>query len=284
MSLHLTDPSASLPTGHDDDDDEHDLGLQHDLRRLEVDLRNERARRPIDRRRALGILGASAAALGLAACKIEVTGGGYAAIPEETAGPYPGDGSNGPNVLDDSGVVRRDIRSSFGSSSTTATGVPLQIRMKITDVSDGNVLKPGAAVYLWHADRLGRYSLYSSGITGENYLRGVQVADADGMVVFQSIFPGCYSGRWPHLHFEVYPSLAKATSASNKIATSQMALPTAPCTAVYATSAYATSKANFSGMSISTDNVFRDGYSHQMANVSGSVSGGYTARLTLAVA
>ena len=44
--------------------------------------------------------------------------------PEETAGPYPGDGSNGVNVLTESGIVRSDIRSSFGSSTTTAPGVP----------------------------------------------------------------------------------------------------------------------------------------------------------------
>lgn len=43
-----------------------------------------------------------------------------AEIPDETAGPYPGDGSNGPNVLAESGIVRSDITSSFGSSTTKA--------------------------------------------------------------------------------------------------------------------------------------------------------------------
>ncbi len=41
-------------------------------------------------------------------------------LPEETAGPYPGDGSNGANVLTESGIVRSDITSSFGSSTTRA--------------------------------------------------------------------------------------------------------------------------------------------------------------------
>jgi hypothetical protein len=54
-------------------------------------------------------------------------------IPEETSGPYPGDGSNGANVLSESGIVRRDITSSFGSSSTKAEGVPLTITMTIND-------------------------------------------------------------------------------------------------------------------------------------------------------
>ena len=30
-------------------------------------------------------------------------------IPDETAGPYPGDGSNGPNALTESGIVRKDM-------------------------------------------------------------------------------------------------------------------------------------------------------------------------------
>ena len=58
-----------------------------------------------------------------------------AVIPEETAGPFPGDGSNGPNVLAQSGVVRSDIRSSFGSSTTVAEGVPLTIELTIQDAA-----------------------------------------------------------------------------------------------------------------------------------------------------
>ncbi len=269
---------------HTHSDDEHDLGLLHDLDVLAAREREGRFRQPITRRRAPARVGgvAGAAAL-LAACKIEVTGGGYEAIPDETEGPYPGDGSNGPNVLTTSGVVRSDITKSFGSYSGTATGVPMQLRMKVTDVSDGNIVKQGLAVYVWHCDSQGRYSLYSSGVTSQNYLRGVQVTDANGMVVFDSIFPACYPGRWPHIHFEVYPSLAKATSAANKVKTSQIALPTAVCNEVYATSAYSSSKTSFSKVSLATDGIFRDGYSHQMANVTGDVDSGYVARLTLAV-
>ena len=67
-------------------------------------------------------------------------------IPEETAGPYPGDGSNGPNVLTEDGVVRSDITSSFGSSSGTAEGVPLTVKLSIVDVADGGAPLAGAAV------------------------------------------------------------------------------------------------------------------------------------------
>lgn len=54
-------------------------------------------------------------------------------IPQETAGPYPGDGSNGPNVLEASGVVRQDITSSFGTSTSTAEGVPLTVTLTLLD-------------------------------------------------------------------------------------------------------------------------------------------------------
>lgn len=127
-------------------------------------------------------------------------------LPEETSGPYPGDGSNGANVLNQSGIVRRDITSSFGSSTTRAAGVPLSLTMTINDYANNKAPLAGGAVYVWHCDREGRYSLYSQGVTGENYLRGVQETDGRGQVRFTTIFPACYSGRWPHIHFEVYPA------------------------------------------------------------------------------
>jgi protocatechuate 3,4-dioxygenase beta subunit len=134
------------------------------------------------------------------------TGTCSARIPEETQGPYPGDGSNGPNVLSLTGVVRSDIRSSFAGLSGTADGVPVTLVLTIVSASSCAPLA-GRAVYLWHCDRPGRYSLYSSGVTNQNYLRGVQEADASGKVTFTTIFPGCYAGRWPHIHFEVCGSV-----------------------------------------------------------------------------
>ncbi len=203
-------------------------------------------------------------------------------IPEETAGPYPGDGSNGPNVLTLTGAVRSDIRSSFAGLSGTADGVPLAIALTIVSASTCAPLA-GYAVYLWHCDRLGRYSLYSSGATNQNYLRGVQEADANGRVVFTSIFPACYAGRWPHIHFEVYPTLAAAQSVANKVATSQIALPKVTCDEVYATTGYEQSVRNMSQVSLATDGIFSDGASLELATMTGSVSGGYTATLTVAV-
>ncbi len=204
-------------------------------------------------------------------------------IPEETAGPYPGDGSNGPNVLTESGIVRSDITKSFGSASGVAEGVPLTVELLVMDAAKDTAL-PGAAVYLWHCDALGRYSLYDDEIGDENYLRGVQAADAQGKVTFKTIFPAAYSGRWPHIHFEVYASLSEATAAGKISATSQLALPAEVCNTVYATSGYDGSSENMSRTSLANDNVFSDnGAVDQLAATSGSVQGGFIARLMVGV-
>ena len=102
------------------------------------------------------------------------------------------------------------LRLEFGSSTGKADGVPLTIRLRVVNTGASCAALAGYAVYLWHCDALGRYSMYTQAIAGENYLRGVQVTDSAGDVTFTSIFPGWYDGRWPH--FEVFPSLAVATS------------------------------------------------------------------------
>jgi protocatechuate 3,4-dioxygenase beta subunit len=206
-----------------------------------------------------------------------------AEIPEETAGPYPGDGSNGPDDLSESGIVGSDIRSSFGSASGVAAGVPLTIDLTILDAANGCAPLKGAAVYLWHCNIDGLYSLYSPGIESENYLRGVQEADGKGLVTFKSIFPAAYCGRWPHIHFEVYPDLTAAISSGDKRATSQLALPAGFCTQVYATDGYSASVRNLAQTSLETDNMFSDGADSQLATVTGSVSSGFVAALSAAV-
>ncbi len=166
--------------------------------------------------------------------------------------------------------------------SGTAAGVPLNVVLTIVSASTCAPLA-GAAVYLWHCDREGRYSLYTQGVTNQNYLRGVQEADANGRVTFQSIYPGCYAGRWPHIHFEVYPTLASATSVRNKTATSQIALPKAASDLVYAASGYEQSIRNAAQITLASDNVFSDGSALELATTSGDVNSGFTATLTVAI-
>ena len=273
---------ALHPDHLDHELEDHDRGLVFDLSTL-------------DRRRMLKLLGfggISASLFVIAGCApagpsgsaaATAAGASCAIIPEETAGPFPGDGSNGPDVLSQSGVVRSDIRSSFGSSTTVAEGIPLTIQLTIQDGTDCAPLA-GAAVYLWHCDRDGNYSLYSQAVANENYLRGVQEADDNGVVTFMSVFPACYSGRWPHIHFEIYPSLDMATDEANKVATSQVALPKESCDLVYATAGYEQSVTNLTQVSLESDNVFRDdGGVHQLGTVTGSVADGMTVTLTVPV-
>ena len=201
-------------------------------------------------------------------------------IPDETAGPFPADGSNGPNVLDDDGIVRSDITTSIGGSSGVADGVPISFNLSVVDAATGSAL-PGAVVYLWHCTADGRYSIYE--IEDENYLRGVQAADDAGRLSFVSVFPGCYAGRWPHAHFEVYSSIADATAGTSAIKTSQLALPQTDCEDVYTDGRYGNSTENLSRLSLDTDGIFADGWTDQLAVMSGSVSDGYTASLLVRV-
>ena len=280
--------------------EDHDRGLSHDLPKM------------LNRRRALGLIGGAGLAATLAGCGAgsdtgtpsssnttqagpggnPPSGGGAQSsvtvgdgeIPEETNGPYPADGTNGVNVLTESGIVRSDIRSSFGTSTTTAAGVPLTVTLTLVNTNASCADLAGYAIYIWHCNQSGLYSLYSTGVTGENYLRGVQVTDSNGQVTFTTIFPACYSGRWPHIHFEIYPSLAKATSVSNVAKISQIAMPQDACTTVYATSGYSASVTNLAQVSLATDNVFSDGATLETPTITGSVSAGYALTLTVGVA
>jgi protocatechuate 3,4-dioxygenase beta subunit len=236
-------------------------------------------RRRLPRRQLMKWLGGAGL---IAACGPAASAGDCVLIPSETAGPYPGDGTNGANALTESGIVRSNITSSFGALSGTAAGVPLTLTLTVVNTNTACAPAAGLAVYLWHCDRAGAYSLYT--VTNQNYLRGLQVTDANGQVTFQTIFPGCYSGRWPHAHFEVFANQAAATSGRNALRTSQLALPQSACAEVYATSGYETSVTNLSRITLATDNIFSDGSAQQLATVSGSLSAGLTASLVIPVA
>ena len=249
---------------------DHGDGLHEDLVRLAT------------RRDALRIFGAGSAAAILTTLGASEALAAKTEVPDETAGPYPGDGSNGPNVLDDAGIVRRDIRRSLGENGTLAEGIPLLVNLTVTNAAKGFKPMSGAGVYLWHCDALGRYSMYSSGVEDETFLRGIAKTDKDGTAQFKTIFPGCYAGRWPHIHFEVYKSVAKAVSSGPIVKTSQIALPESVSQKVYAKGAYPNSTSNLSAISLTSDNVFgEDQAIHQLATVTGNAKKGFVANLTI---
>ncbi|MGP5643208.1 intradiol ring-cleavage dioxygenase [Corynebacterium variabile] len=272
------------------DEDVVDQGPAFDIRTL------------MTRRTLLGVGAAGVGAVALAACSdgssssvattpasssasstTAVTDLPDAEIPDETAGPYPADGSNGPDVLEESGIVRSDIRSSIGADAPV-DGVPLEFSITVTDMANDDAPFENVAVYAWHCNADGLYSMYSEGVEDETWLRGVQVADADGTVSFTSIVPACYTGRWPHIHFEVYPSVEDITDSENAIATSQIAIPEDVCNAVFALDAYEGSSENLSQVTLESDNVFGDDAgASQLATMSGDVDSGYIASLTARV-
>lgn len=257
---------------------------------------------PMDRRNALKLAG-GAGLVALVGCSSKKDGSTVAAstptptttasstaatdadcsaqIPTETAGPFPGDGSNGPDFLHMDGAVRQDITTSL-SSGAKAEGVPLTIRLHLLERAKGCTPYSGAAVYLWHASREGAYSMYGN-ITDQTYLRGVQAAGEDGIVTFKSVFPAAYDGRWPHLHFEIYDSLSGSTL-GKQLVTSQLAFPVAICNEVYKTSGYESSVSNLARTSLTSDMVFGDdGGVHQIGTMSGSVASGLTVDLNVVV-
>lgn len=266
------------PNHHDDPhpDDHQDGGFALDLPRL-IGRRNLLA--------LMGAAGAGALAAGPAAAM------GCVALPWETAGPYPGDGTNSNragqvvNVLTQAGVVRDDIRPSFADYTGTADGAGLVFELTLLDAKACTPLA-GHAVYLWHCNAAGEYSLYD--VADQNYLRGVAVTDAEGKLRLTSIVPGCYAGRWPHIHFEVFTDLAAAVSGQASVLTAQIALPHDVVAPLYdADPRYAGSSENLSRLSIARDNVFGDNtqaeITQQTLAMSGDAAQGYAGSVTIPV-
>ncbi|MBT9383133.1 hypothetical protein KM176_04620 [Pseudooceanicola sp. CBS1P-1] len=228
--------------------DSHDHGLAHDLPRM------------LGRRRLLAVLGG----LGLASASGTLAAAAECiALPWETAGPYPADGSNSNragdvvNVLKQEGILREDLRASFGDDfSGDVDGVLLDLELTLLD-AEGCTPLAGYAIYAWHCDGTGEYSLYD--VTDANWLRGLAVADDEGKVKFTTIVPGCYPGRWPHIHFEIFKTAEKAVSGEASELTAQIALPESVVGPIYSKDdRYGDSLTNLQANSISQDNVFGD--------------------------
>ena len=96
-------------------------------------------------------------------------------------------------------LLRQDITEGF-------VGFPLTIFLQIKSASSCDPVV-GAVVDIWHDDPEGRYSGFASeGTAGLTFLRGIQITDPNGFVRFDSIYPGWYPGRTPHLHVKVNPN------------------------------------------------------------------------------
>ena len=247
--------------------------------------------RDLDRRRLLSGLGAGLGGALLIGCGSRTVRAASAACPvtpAEIRGPFPADGVGGRdraiNVLASSDVLREDIRASFAGLSGTAPGAPMRLELQLADAGADCAPLGRRAVYLWQCDALGDYSLYNR--TDVNWLRGLQPADDSGRVRFSSIVPGCYGGRAPHLHFEVFESVEAALGGISALLVSQLGLPSDACEAVYADRAtYGESADNLERWPPSRDWAFR-GEDRQMLmlDMSGDPASGYLAQATIGFA
>ncbi|GGC89619.1 cadherin-like beta sandwich domain-containing protein [Undibacterium terreum] len=217
--------------------------------------------------------GASTNTVSIAATRAAAgSGTNCAIIPQETEGPYPLLA-----ILSNSAIMRKDIRES-------KTGLPLTLNLTLTNVNQLCAPITNAAVYIWHCDKDGGYSGYSSqqngNHQGETYLRGIQITDANGQVSFTTVYPGWYAGRVTHIHAQVYINDNLSVTAT---ATTQFAFSETINTAVYNTALY-THGQNTSVPTNASDQVFSDGYSTQLLSLSGDTANGYVASLTMSIA
>ncbi|HEY6730629.1 MAG TPA: intradiol ring-cleavage dioxygenase [Solirubrobacterales bacterium] len=154
---------------------------------------------PMRRREMMALSAGTLASVALYGCGAEggettrPSAGATAATPDCVLTP---EQDEGPFYIDLS-RVRRDI-------VEDRPGVPLALTLTVVDA---NICEPirDAAVDIWHCDALGVYSGEpSEGSTGETYLRGIQLTDADGRAEFATIYPGQYPGRTTHIHLKVH--------------------------------------------------------------------------------
>lgn len=142
-----------------------------------------------------------------------------AIAPSTTAGPFP--------TIDP--LDRQDVTEGY-------PGHPLRLGVRVVDETCQPV--PGARVEIWHADATGDYSAYTDDGSGKDegegttFLRGIQTANQDGILEFQTIYPGWYEGRAVHIHI-------RATLDGEEVLTSQLYFDEAYTEDVYSSGEYA---------------------------------------------
>ena len=113
--------------------------------------------------------------------------------------------TEGPFFVDEK-LNRADIRSD-ANTNVVKEGSLLALAFNVSRIqSNACTPLPGAQVDIWQCDALGVYSGAvdrSFNTTGQNWLRGYQVTDANGVATFRTILPGWYPGRASHIHFKI---------------------------------------------------------------------------------
>lgn len=180
-----------------------------------------------------------------------------AVTPTETAGPFP-------SLAD---FFRSDIRES-------KPGTVLTLTIKVVNASSGCAPVANANVEIWHVDAAGNYSQYG-GQASQTYLRGIQITNANGEVVFTTIYPGWYQGRATHIHAEV-------TIGGRSVKVTQMGFPESINNSVHSSGVYASRGTN--PVANLQDGIFADSLSAELVTPMGSASAGYAATFQIGIA
>jgi protocatechuate 3,4-dioxygenase beta subunit len=218
----------------------------------------------LNRRQLLGLGGLGAAALVVAGCRpgrpgtttTTRPGGGGACVltPEQTEGPY---------YLDND-LVRSNIVEGH-------PGAPLRLGLLVEDARCAPLA--GAAVDIWHADAAGAYSGFGTAAASRTFLRGTQLSDNTGRVVFQTIYPGWYVGRAVHIHVKVH-------TGGREVHTGQLYFDEALNDTVMRTAPY--NRRTGTRTRNATDFIYRSGGAASMVAVTGDPAA-YTGTKTLVV-
>ena len=222
----------------------------------------------VTRRQALGLF-TTPFLLAFAGCEAgasvkddEPISGSCVVRPELTEGPY----------YLDAELLRSDIRED-------RAGVPLALTFNVSRVvANACQTLPGAIVDVWHADASGDYSGVGS-LRSARFLRGIQQTGADGTAAFQTVYPGWYSGRAPHVHFKVRSS---AASTSAYEFTSQLFFDDDLSRDVY-TSAAPYSARGAQNTTNGRDGIYAQGGSQMLVALTELSDGGYRAAFDIAL-
>jgi protocatechuate 3,4-dioxygenase beta subunit len=177
--------------------------------------------------------------------------------------------------------IRKDIR--LGRK-----GVPLRLRISVVNASTGKPVS-GAACDIWQCDATGVYSDEASERTvGQTWLRGVQLTDAHGVALFDTIYPGYYQGRTTHIHVKVHvggTTTGAAYAGGHVSHTGQLLFDDAISTEVYKLAPYSTE--TVTRTTNSADRIYtQQGGSKsrlKLTRLGSSVADGFLGTITLAV-
>jgi protocatechuate 3,4-dioxygenase beta subunit len=189
--------------------------------------------------------------------------------PEMTIGPY----------FVDQQLNRSDIRTN-SADNVLKEGLPLTLHITIASVGNNSCTPiEGAQVDIWHCDAQGQYSGVSDRgfeTTGQDFLRGYQLAKANGVVQFQTIYPGWYSGRAVHIHFTIR---TRTADGQDYQFTSQFFFDDALTDQVHAQEPYA-SRGQRDTLNAG-DHIFRSGGDQLLLNLQGDITSGYTGSMNI---